>query len=561
MKLIFSEYLASLKERGELDVIMPDLLSEIGFTVFSKPAVGTKQHGVDVAAVGPGQGGQRTLFLISIKPGDLRRSGWDIGAQSLRTSLNQILDVYVENHIPKRYADLPVAIVLCLGGVLHEDVRADVEGYMAKNTKGRIAFDLWNGDSLADLLLSGVLREKALPDTWRSDFRKSVALVDEPDVSFAHYCRFATSIVDSCKTSRRARLTAIRQIYLGLWTLYVWARTANNIETAYLCSERAVLVSWPLLKDQLTGRSREVRQSNHTMRRLMELHNIISSEYLSNYVEPRAEILHGLATAVPSRSSLDINLKLFDILGRIGTRGLWQLHLVHSLQSAGSLDEAAVAQEALQGTAELLVQVIHNNPILCSPIKDSQAIDINIACLFLYKAGFVQVIQNWIQQTVRATIFAYRTSGRYPCVFDDYRDLIDHPRDAADYRTDATVASLLVPTLAVWAAVTEDSETLAALADFASGPYQHSTLQLWYPGPDTEEHLYRGSANHGLAATDMRIEPSCEDMLAPIKSECASSTAFFALSPLKYGLWPLIVSASRHHRVPAPPHFWPLDDT
>ena len=75
MKLIFSEYLASLKERGELDVIMPDLLSEIGFTVFSKPAVGTKQNGVDVAAVGPGQNGQRTLFLISIKPGDLRRSG------------------------------------------------------------------------------------------------------------------------------------------------------------------------------------------------------------------------------------------------------------------------------------------------------------------------------------------------------------------------------------------------------------------------------------------------------------------------------------------------------
>ena len=146
-------------------------------------------------------------------------------------------------------------------------------------------------------------------------------------------------------------------------------------------------------------------------------------------------------------------------------------------------------------------------------------------------------------------------------MFDDYRDLIDHPRDAADYRTDATVASLLVPTLAVWAAVTEDSGTLAALADFVSGPYQHSTLQLWYPGPDTEEHLYRGSANHGLAATDMRIERSCDDMLVPIKSECAASTAFCALSPLKYGLWPLIVSASRHHRVPVPPHFWPLEDS
>ena len=560
MKLIFLEYLASLKERGELDVIMPDLLSEIGFTVFSKPAVGTKQYGVDVAAVGPGPGGDRTLFLISIKPGDLRRSGWDVGPQSLRTSLNQILDVYIENHIPKRYAKLPVIIVLCLGGDLHEDVKADVEGYMAGHTQGRIAFDLWNGDCLADLLLSGVLRENALPENCRSDFRKSVALVDEPDVSFAHYCRFVNSILDSCKTNRPARLTAIRQIYLGLWTLYVWSRTANNIEAAYLCSERAVLVCWPLIKSHLTGNSKHARQINQTMERLMGLHNLISDEYLASYVEPRAKILHGLASSVPTQSSLDINLRLFDILGRIGTRGLWQLYLFNNLALKNRKEEAATVQQAIEGTAQLLEDVIRNNPILCTPIKDSQAIDINIACLFLNKTGNDQVVRDWVEQTARATLFAYTVNLAYPCVFDDYRDLIDHPRDTADYRADATVGSLLVPTLAVWSAITNDAGTLDALADFVSGPYRHSTLQLWYPGPDTEQHLYHGSANHGLASTDVRIERTCEDMLAPIVSECAGSTAFSSLSALQYGLWPLLVSASRHHRVPVPPHFWPLPD-
>ena len=34
MKLIFMEYIASLNERGELDAIMPDLLSEIGFNCY-----------------------------------------------------------------------------------------------------------------------------------------------------------------------------------------------------------------------------------------------------------------------------------------------------------------------------------------------------------------------------------------------------------------------------------------------------------------------------------------------------------------------------------------------
>ena len=97
MKLIFAQYLAGLKERGELDVIMPDLLSEIGLNVISKPARGTKQYGVDVAAVGTLPGGVRSLFLLSIKPGDLTRSDWNTGAQALRPSLDQVLDVYIQS--------------------------------------------------------------------------------------------------------------------------------------------------------------------------------------------------------------------------------------------------------------------------------------------------------------------------------------------------------------------------------------------------------------------------------------------------------------------------------
>ena len=559
MKLIFTEYLASLKERGELDVIMPDLLSEIGLTVISRPAVGTKQYGVDVAAVGTEPGAERTLYLISIKPGDLRRADWDVGPQGLRTSLNQILDVYVEKHIPRRYAQLRIKVVVCIGGELHEDVQLDVNTYMDKYSKGRISFDLWNGDQLAGLLLSGILREKALPETWRSDLRKSVALVDEPSTCFAHYCHFVRSIADHCKKNRRARLRAIRQVYLGLWTLYVWARAAENIEAVYLASERAVLVSWHLVKGFLTGRSKESRQLKDSMQRLIRLHHVIADDYLSSYVQPRAKILHGLSYAVPTRSSLDVNLKLFDIIGRIGTRGLWYLHLAMRLDAENDAEQEGAVRHALDSTAELLADVLRNNPILCTPIKDGQAIDINIACLFLNRVGYQHVVRNWIHDTASATIFAYRSNYTFPCVFEDYRELAAHPRDEPNYREDATAGSILVPTLAVWAAVTGDSPTLAGLADFANGPFRHSTLQLWYPGPDTEEHLYCGSANHGLAATDLKIEGACQDMLALIKSECEASTAFSTLSPLPFDLWPLLILASRHHRVPVPPHLWPLD--
>ena len=558
MKLVLMEYLASLRERGELDVIMPDLLSELRFTVISKPAIGTRQYGVDVAAVGECNGVKK-LYLLSIKSGDLRRNNWDAKGNSMRPSLNEIIDFYINSCIPNRYASLPVVIVLCIGGELHEDARDIVKGYMDVNSNENLTFELWNGDHLAELLLSGILRENTFPKNRRSNFRKCIAMLDESDVSYRHFCQLVTSITNDCKESRPARLTALRQIYLALWTMYIWARDANNIEAPYLCSEFAVLYGWSLINSQIEGKSKEASHLKQTMWRLVELHNLISDDYLETYVTPRAEILHGLVSAVPTTESLDVNLRVFDLVGRIGTRGLWLCHFFESLKEINNSKPEEAPTRSLGITAKTLVDTISHNPILYTPIKDNQAIDINIACLFLHRIGCNDIIQSWIQQITIATIFAYNTKYcQYPCVFNDYRDLVNHPKDDPDYRVNSTVSSLLVPTLAVWAAILSDSETLNLLAEFSSKQYKHSNLQLWYPGGGTEEHLYRGDATHGAVAMNMKISRSCQDMLSPIRDECAATTAFESLSAIDHSLWPLVILASRHYRIPVPPHLWPL---
>lgn len=556
MKLIFAHYLASLKERGELDVIIPDLLSELGVTVLSRPALGTKQYGVDVAAVGTIGTSERSLYLLSIKPGDLKRSTWDTGPQSMRASLNQVVDVYIQKHIPKRYSDLPIVVVLCLGGELHEAVRLDVDGYMDHQSTERITFDVWNGDRLADLLLTGVLRENALPETWRASFRKAVALVDEPDVCFTHFRQFLDDIRRACRPTRSARLTAARQIHVALWTLYVWAREAGNIETPYLCSERAMLFCWEISKESTLGKSTESRRLRDLVERVITVHSQIAYEFETNCITPRADLRHGLAGAVPSQAALDINLKLFDTVGRLASHGLWKWHACVNLLTGGDTEEAESVGAELHTQAELLMKVIGNNPALCTPIKDNQAIDIDICCLFLNSVGYTEFVRQWVQQIAGATMFAYKVNSTYACIFTEYRDLADHPVEGSAYRERATAGSILVPTLAAWAAITGDVGTLDALADFASGPYKHSTLQLLFPGPDTEEHVYCGSGDHGVALIEMRIERSCAKMLAVIESECARLAEFRALSAVRRDFWPMVISASRHHRVPVPPHFW-----
>jgi hypothetical protein len=113
MKLLFRNYLASLRERDELDAILPDLLSELGYTVYSRAQRGTAQAGVDVAAVGKDEDGERKVFLFSVKQGDLTRQSWNEGTQALRPSLDEILDSYIPNRIPKRYHTVERKVGLC----------------------------------------------------------------------------------------------------------------------------------------------------------------------------------------------------------------------------------------------------------------------------------------------------------------------------------------------------------------------------------------------------------------------------------------------------------------
>ena len=559
MKLIFAQYLASLRERDELDAILPDLLSEIGMNVVSRPSRGTKQHGVDVAAVGPHDNSERSLYLFSIKAGNLTRATWDSGPQSLRPSLNEILDAYLGSVSPE-YAQLPKVIVLCLGGELHEGVRAEVSGYMASNTRDGVVFELWNGDRIASLLVTGLLGEGALPEVGRTNLRSAIALVEEPDACFRHFCRFVTDICSNCPPSPKARLTAVRQIYIGVWTVYAWARDAGNLEAPYRCSERALLSAWHLGRDVLGEKSAQVGFLRDAVERVIALHSRIADAYEEKCVKPRSNVKHGLSAAVLSGAPRDVNLRVFDLLGRVATNGLWKMHRFLRAEAETTGGAEPPETDELQDSAKLLVEMINNNPVLCTPVKDNQAIDIGIACLFLMKVGCDLAVRQWIREIVGATIFAYTANADYPCRFTDYRDLVAHPKAVPGYREDATSGSILVPTLALLAARLNDAETLRTLADFAAGPYKHSALQLLFPGSDTEENVYSGAVDHGLVACPVRIERTCDAMLANIRDQCTASTDFVSLSAVQEGLLPLLISASRHHRIPFPPQFWFLED-
>lgn len=555
MKLLFRNYLASLRERDELDAILPDLLSELGYTVYSRPQRGTAQAGVDVAAVGKDDDGERKVFLFSVKQGDLTRQSWNEGTQALRPSLDEILDSYIPNRIPKRYQNLRIVICLVFGGDMQEQVRTAVTGYKKRCTTEKISFDEWNGDKLAGLLLKGILREQIMPKALRSHFQKAVALVDEPDISFRHFERLVFELTKLAKDDK-SRIRVARQLYIAVWVLFVWARDVENVEAPYQASELLLLNIWNLLRPYVDKKSTAASKAIHlVLHDAIQLYTQIASELLEKKVLPHVGVRDGISAAVRTRSSADVNLKLFDLLGRIALMGHWLNWLVKRLTDP---QRRSAAEQHIARLTSMGYQLINNNRALFLPLQDQQAIDVALFLLLVAVLhGSPRDAKLWLHEMVDQLAFAIRTHGLYPCVFLEYRDLAAHPRAATvDYRKEATSGSILIPLVAAFLSALDDREALETLTALKAVELQHCTLQLWMPDRASEDGIYVGTHDHGLAVCDLPLSGTGTELLETVKDACNRSEDFKLLSAMTTGYWPIILTACRHHRFPVPPQFW-----
>lgn len=558
MKLILKQYLSSLRERGELDVVLPDLLSQLGLNVFSRPGRGTTQRGVDVGAVGCLGGEEEKVYLFSIKAGDLTRKDWDSDSeQSLRRSLNEIIDAYIPHRLPAEHRGKKVAICICFGGDVQEQVREQLKGFEERNTSEIVSFEEWNGDRLAELIQSSFLREDLLPESCRSDLRKSLALLDEPEASYRHFARLIAALSDNEAEKDAERITSIRQISICLWVLFTWARDAKNMESAYLSAELALLHGWHALKIYLGKSSKAAQAVQEAFLSIFSAYQQICSEFHQANTLPHVAKRHAISSAIRASNNLDINLKLFDLLGRLGLEGMW------TYWGAGRCGEGGeeLRQQLLHETREyssVVKELINNNPILLLPVKDEQAIDVSIAMLLLATdANNCRFVTSWLDEMIARASFSYQVHGHYPCTLDSYGELLEHPQSGdSNYRENVTQGSILYPLISLWAALVKEIGLYDKVAEVKRESLKHCNFQYWYPDESSEEHFYTNKDFHGATLSHVCIDRKPDEFLTQVFGECKQGSHFEGLSAVKLGWWPLIVVACRHYRLPLPLHFF-----
>ncbi|HAD41196.1 MAG TPA: hypothetical protein DCF88_13960 [Plesiomonas shigelloides] len=559
MKLILKQYLASLKERAELDAVLPDLLSCMGLNVFISPTRGVKEYGVDIAAVGWVNGEEEKVYLFSVKSGNLTRETWNGNAdQALRPSLDEIQDSFIPSRLPPEHRDKKIVICLCFGGDVNSGIRQEVTGYEQRNTKDNISFEEWNGDKLSEFIQQYLLKEELLPSSSQALLRKSLALLEEPESSSKHFSLLIDKVLSN-STDTSSIASSITRVNVCLWVLFSWCREGGNLEAAYLSSERALLLAWDKVKDSYTGNNKLSKSFDS----ILETYQQITDCYVEQCLIPYVELKYALSHAVYSPCSIDVNIKLFDVLGRLSVKGHWILDLLSKCYeenppiNGDDNEEQASLNFRLSEIQKTINLLVVNNPILLSPYKDSQAIDIALALTLLSNNSELdEFVKFWLSEIINRSIFSFGSDGMYPTVHESYENLLEHrKKDKADksYKEKATEASILYPLLAVFCSLYKLDSIGQELEEFATDKLAHCALQYWYPNQYSEQSMYSNSDMHGSASTNFPMNGKLA--IGHVVQECDNTDSFKKMSAVTKKKAPLVLTACRCYRYPVPFHY------
>lgn len=561
MKLILKEYLASLRERGDLDkVLLPNLLSAMGLQVLKTPMIGTRQDGVDISAVGQLPDDEhKYLYLLCVKAGDVGRNDWDAGPQSVRPELQEILDVYIGSKIAKEHQDLPIKICLCMGGELKETVEGNWAGFTQKNATSAVYFELWNGDRLAGFMEKSLLARELLDEAARRHFQKALAMVNEPEACYEYTRSFVAIVLplqDEMKDSER--LLRLRQAYIGLHVICAWAIEAKSLDVVYRISELGLLFCWDAMRKEPVKSKPNKHQVAMTeiLNQYVRLYLMMSEVYFEKVLYPHADTLHALTVSVKSREAVDANLAMFDLLGRAAIRAIWTDFFGKALSKANP-ELAHSLNEQTKKMLDMLVALINNNPTLGSPFKDDHMIEAALVMYLAQQTSSCRQFMPWFHVMADNTSFALLTNTSYPTCFRDYNDLLAHPvSNEQEYIDEACVGSVLYPYLFIWLQYCDEQAFIEEFSRRLSQKIPGCTHQAWFPDEETDQKIWRGDTYHGICVTDLspaRGNAEIADALNLAIKECG---AIFEMTAMKRGLVPLFLTACRHYRLPIPPTLW-----
>lgn len=248
MNLVLKEYLSLLKEKDELDALLLDLLFLDGFETHNTPKTGARQFGVDIFASKSNQ-----AYLLVVKQQNITRNNWDSKLNSVRQSLNEIIDFYIPTVLPQKWHKNQINVVVVTNGYMDETVRPIWEGYVRSSKKAseyNLDFDFWGIDRIVGLASQYAFNEVIFDKSMQSMLRKVLYFIDEDDVEQKYYEDLMDTYISKLSkitTNKKEYRKVFSSLYLCLCIITAWALDQERNKVAIRISEYTLIKYWQFL--------------------------------------------------------------------------------------------------------------------------------------------------------------------------------------------------------------------------------------------------------------------------------------------------------------------------
>lgn len=553
MKLILAEYINSLKEDGELDKLIQDILRANGVEIFSRPERG-RQYGVDIYAVGKDftDDDKKKVFLITVKQGDLDRQNWDREVNSVRQSLDEIREVFVPNNLAPQHKKLPIKIVVTYNGLIKQSLQQNWKGYTSQHTN--FDFALWEGDFLVEQFQNNLLNENGFSNRLRSAVRKTIIHLENNNYQFGDFVQVLDMLEEEFKTTKykKTKLRVLKEMRLLVAVVIKYCEEADNLLHAVKCSEKYLLRLWSIFTSGKSEKefTKEVVEGFYLHRDTLEKYNAKFSFIV--YVKD------GLGRSVGD--ALAYGTVVYEQIGIWCETGLFYLQMYDFLTTAEgekAKKTATIYRDRATVLASEAINLVNNNQIFYTPRYDDHLIEIHMLLMLLYKLGLKQQALDILFGLYIHIAEAYSFSK----IFPTHRDL----RTVAELEADTSVrtcydynSSYLFTVLLEWSMVLDSPRLYASLKSFKEEFLKEITLLLWFPDKETESKVFTENANNdsGYALSGIDLSASMDEYKQLVEEEYEYNCFEKEFSFVKEGYWAIGLIASRHFRTHIFPHYW-----
>ena len=552
MKLILTNYIASLKEDKELDVLIQDILREYNIEIVFGPQRG-RQYGVDIYAVGEDpDDGVRKVLLITVKQGNLDRKNRQGSVQSIQPSLAEIATVFVRNNLLPEHRTLPIKIILAHNGYNEAPVQQNFVAFTEQYSQ--YAFAIWQLETLVNFVQDKLINEYIFSDNSRKLLRKVIINLYNPDYDLADFSQLLDEITSQFKadiSNKKQNIKLIRKINLINAIAISYCEEEDDLRLAFKVSEITLLRLWDFQtqnRDILDGDYvAEIIQTLFTRQKLTE-------KYIQK-ISPICEIKDGFSRYC--RDSIAYSYIAYEHIGFLSVAGLETIQLGEFFASSDPEFAKNLIDQANM-FANTVVNLFNNNGVVFSPRVDNNIIEINLAFILLHKlnrkSNICGLLIQYLNQIASAKIFA----NVFPNFSNSIDEVYELDHDFEKRKLDKLSSSQLLTNLIEWAVVVDDKSIYDAYVDLKNKLFKEVHLVLWFPDFETEKAMFKmnAMANTGYTLSNIIAADSFEEFKQIILDENEHNCTEAEFVAFKQGMWTVGLIASRHYRTYVFPNYW-----